>query len=81
MPWIIQRTAPQQQTSFWGRNDRWVMRLPARKPCEVGQYRVPECAARYESHDTAFDVAEWLRTNQPLCFGEVIAVISEPIAG
>lgn len=76
--WVIQRTAPQQQTSFWGRNDRWVLRVPMQRTAELGKFRVPECAARFSSYDAAHDVARWLRDNQPLCHGEVIAVITEP---
>lgn len=78
MPWVIQRTVPQAPTSFWGRNERWIVRTPAVKTSELGKYRVPEAAARYMSHAVAFDVAEWLRTHQAMCFGEVIAVVSEP---
>lgn len=78
MPWIIQRTVPQAPTSFWGRNERWVVRTPLVKPSELRKYRVPDCAARYFSHEAAFDVAEWLRTHQTMSFGEVIAVVTEP---
>jgi hypothetical protein len=78
MPWLIQRTGAQTQTSFWGRAERWIVRTPAVKTTELGKYRVPEGAARYMSYDAAFDVAQWLRTHQTMCFGEVIAVVSEP---
>lgn len=78
MPWIIQRTAPQEKTSFWGRNERWVVRLPVKKLAEAGSYRVPDCAARYITWEAAFDVAEWLRTHQLMAHGEVIALVSEP---
>jgi hypothetical protein len=76
--WVIQRTAPQEPTTFWGVLDRWVARPPATKTAQVGKFRVPTTAVRFQDWDAAYQVADWLRSNQPLAHGEVIAVISEP---
>lgn len=72
--WVIQRTAPGEPVTYWGARDRWIHRRTIKHLVD----RVPECANRYTSYDVAFDIAEWLRTHQPLAHGEVIAVVSEP---
>lgn len=78
MAWLIQRTAPGEPIAYWGRAERWVLRRSATKPGEVLKPRIPECAARYYEYDVAFDVAQHLRSTQPLAYGEVISVQSEP---
>jgi len=78
MPWLIQRTAPQEPAAYWGRTDRWVLRPPCRQLADVLQPRVPVLARRFDDYDVAFDIAEHLRSTQPLAHGEVIAVVTEP---
>lgn len=79
MSWVIQRTAPLEPASFWGRQDRWVLRGPITKPGEIAAFRVPKLAARFECWDCAFDIAEWLRMHEGrFTWGTVIAVVTEP---
>lgn len=78
MAWLIQRTAPGDPVAFWGKNDRWIHRPRIKTTGEILKPRIPDLAARYEDYDAAFDIAEYLRANQPLAHGEVIAVIPNP---
>lgn len=80
MAWLILRTAPQEPLAYWGRADRWVLKPPCQKPVDVLKPRVPVLARRFEDYDIAFDLAEHLRMTQPLAYGEVIAVVTEPEA-
>lgn len=77
MCWLVQRTSPHEPVSFWGRSQMWLPRRRAQHPSELLQLRVPQGAARFESYDAAFDIAEHLR-GQPLAHGEVIAVVPGP---
>jgi hypothetical protein len=72
--WLIERRAPQEPTAYWGKSDRWFVRGP--QTC--GRGRVPEAALQFQDYDAALEIAEWLRLNQPLAYGEVIAVIPMP---
>lgn len=78
MAWLIRRTAPQEQTAYWGKREVWVLRPPAAKPAEALKPRIPQGAAVFYDWDIAHQVAEWLRTNQPLAYGEVISLADAP---
>lgn len=78
MAWLIQRIAPLEPVAYWGRADRWVLRRAPVKIAEVLKPRIPECAARYHDYDAAYDVAQHLRATQPLAYGELISVQTEP---
>lgn len=75
MAWVIQRRAPQEPLAYWGKREVWVLRAPS-KPATPP--RIPESAAVYHDWDVAFQVAEWLRLNQPIAYGEVIALTNAP---
>lgn len=78
MCWLIQRTAPHEPVSYWGVANRWVRRRVAAKVGEVLKSRIPDGALKLHDWDNAYQVAEWLRANQDLEYGEVIAVVPEP---
>ena len=76
MAWLIQRTAPCEPVAYWGRMDRWMLR----RAVSVPKPRIPEGTRFFDDYDVALDLAEWLRTHQPLAHGEVISVVDAPAA-
>ena len=81
MAWVIQRTAPGEDAAFWGKHDCWVHRGPLTSYGQVLKRKaLPSLTLIFHDYDSAFDIAQHLRDTQPLAYGEVIAVVTEPEA-
>lgn len=80
MTWVIERRPRRDPIAYWGHGDRWFARRPA--PSYAQQlHPVPEQACRFHSWNAVFEVAEWLRLNEKLEYGEVIAIVTMPEVG
>lgn len=76
MPWLIERRAPKAPAAYWAKGDRWFARRPALSFAPLIN-PVPDQALRYHNYDVALEIAEWLRGNTALEYGEVIALVPE----
>jgi hypothetical protein len=75
--YLIQRRAPSEPPSYWGRAETWVIAPPHLRFSQIGQPAVPASACRFDRFDVAHEVAEALRLTS-LEHGVVIAVIPDP---
>lgn len=76
MSWLIERRTPKEPTAYWSKGDRWYARRPALSFAPLIN-PVPDQALRFHDYDIALEIAEWLRRDIRLAYGEVIALVPE----